>query len=1523
MTLAAIRSNRGDGYQTLVAFDWALTVLSDPDCLWLEIDSITYSVDDVVVRKADGTLIACQCKKNQTDFRAWSIADLAEELDKAISLLGKNQNAEVLFYSRNNFGDLAKLREHCRTQNDEASYRVSLGKEHQATDAILAKRLAKSASNLSTYDFLRRTKFETSNELERMSDQIRERLRYMATNHHVAYDALWRHLDQLGMRLEGDNNTSAVQYRLSKEDLKGILQRARAMLVPTMDMAEVRSSFADTSVIGRSWRRDIGGQYISSMAVNELLAAIEAKKQAILLTGQPGSGKTCVMLALQEALEQRAKTCSDIVPLFIQSREFADWASVQDRQAQGLSADWVEKVARLSENAHVVVVMDSLDVLSIARDHGVLSYFLAQIDRLLLIPNVSVVTACRDFDRHYDRRIVERKCDCELKCQPLDWDTEIAPLLDRLGIVVVTIDAVTRELISNPRELALFVELAQREGGFNVVNSQALAQRYLDTIVRLNGTLGDAAIQAIEAIATEMLKSRSLAVPHQRFSASQEIRRELLSLNVLQETQDGKLTFGHQTLLDVLVISGAVRRGMTLNEFLQELPPVPFVRPSIRSFVNQLALGERREFRKQLRTVLTGGSAFHIRRLVAESLAEQKPQDEDWPLIRDLHKNHRDVFQVIYGAGAIEWHYFWMKHLVPDLRSSRNVEGMTAHVYRIAQWKNDDTVGILDLWMEALSLDWLGGNRIAVQLGFYLSDIKSENLVLIVPLLERLLNLPRPEDTFFGGAIARCVEAGVLDDSVLWRYIADGVSDEDLLGFGFDNKLRCLAHEFGNREKNFIRQRMEKSTVLLDLALGAIERWSNVRASQYGETRIVYWDGFLRKTSYKDKHRQGDNGHTDSLHILFDAVEAAILHYAKTNSDWWKNNRERLCFNREGALIYFAILACTKSPEANVDLIGRMLCDRNLLEFELSYELGTLIQSAFKFLDTPTQDAVMSSILQIWKEKFADEDHRFWILKERADLISTIPSYLRSPDAQAVINECEETAGALIRQPHIYSRGGIVSAPFSYNVFLNLSDDGVLRLLSHYTRYEPRFNDRLVGGEREVGWQLREAASRYPTRFLALFPTYWADISEGFRDDIMDGVATYLAHRYGNLQANSQWEPVEEPDACALAGLILDELERHPSHWQRRRSAAYALKACSHVINDTQNAERVVFLAIGFECLREECAVSGNTSDLLTTGINMMKGNVAEALMILANNFFERANQFPVLLVSTLRRFACDEHPAIRLLILQHLPYLQSQVFDLGWDLFHLAMQDADGLWKYAERCLYYAYHSYFEVVRPLLARLRCEGHGKDLETWGRISALATMTQHINITEFLDDLKVLDKTEAWQGAVSVWTHGGNFLKHQDQCISGLDAGLSAGAPHAEVVAEQIGHLFNDKSSVIPVPIDLIRCCFEVFKNASDQEKKHLRFFGFHEWLNATSLREPEQVLVATEIYLDYVCHCKPNLYDHENSLTQLMTRLFAEAEEREESDRGEMLQRVVRIQDALLSLGLNGLDAWLKAAERP
>jgi hypothetical protein len=1521
MSIAGIRSNRGDIYQTLVAFDWALTVLSDPEFQWLEIDSTTYLVDDVVIGKSDGSLICCQCKKNQADFRAWSIADLADELDKASHALVKNQQAQVRFYSRSEFGALAKLREYSTLYSNEVDYLSNLTKAHNKTNSELAARIVAQAPDLSTYEFLRRTSFEISPDFDRMEALLRERLRQMSSNSNAVYDALRIHLDNLGGRIEDGSLSASAQYRLTKGDLKDILHNAGALLVPVMFIEQVRTSFASTSAIGRSWHRDIAGQRISSPVVNELLAAIDDKKRAVLLTGLPGSGKTCVMLSLQEALEQRTQNRSDIVPLFIQSREFADLETAQERQAQGLSEHWVEQAARLAEDAHVVVVIDSLDVLSIAREHSVLTYFLAQIDQLLLIPNVTVVTACRDFDRKYDRRIEARKWDCEFQCMPLDWDTEIAPLFDKLGIGSSTIDAVTRELIRNPRELALFVELAQREGSFNVVTSQALAQRYLETIVQADPALGDAAMQAIEDTAEAMLKSRSLSIPQQRFSASQDILRRLHSLNVLQDTHDRKLTFGHQTLLDVLVISGAVRQGISLNEFIQSLPPVPFVRPSIRSFVAQLAMGERREFRKQLRAVLTGNCAFHIRRLIAESFAQQMPQHDDWPLIRDLRDKHREVFQVIYTqALLVEWHHFWLSHLVPALKETCDAEGLTAHVHRVSLWAKKDAAGVLAFWMDALTLDWLDNNKIADQIVFSLSEFKTEDLLSVAPLLELLLSMPKPEHRRLGRTVARCVAVGAIDDKSLWCYIAGDISKDDVMKFHFDNKLHCHPHEFGDKNDNFLKQRMVQSTTLLDLALETIEQWSQLRSSHYGETRIGYRSGFLRDTSYNDAHTQTDDPHKDNERILLDAIEAAILDHAKKHSDWWQRNRERMCFSHEGALCYLAVLAFTNYPQPNIDLIGRLLCDRNLLEFELSYELGQLIRTAFIFLDSQTQDAVIATMQTVWEEGVTDEGTPLWVLKIRAEYISSIPCHLRPEETHVILDGYEKMYGTLVRKPFIGRRGGFVVAPFSFEVFLDASDEGVIRLLTHYSGYNRDFDDYLVGGEREVGLQLLEASSRHPLQFLRLLISHWANISVKFRDDIMYGIANYLAHRYGNLQINGTWVPIEEPDAPTLANKIIDELERHSSHWHHNRSAAKALEACAHVIQDTQNAARVVFLAIGFGNLREESTIRGDSVDLLSHGINMTSGNIADALMILVNNLHEHEVSLPDLLVPTLRRFASNEHPAIRALILRHLPYLQSQNPEIGWDLFHRAMQDAVDLWQSAEHCLYYAYHDHFEKVEPLLERIYREGSKEDMKTWGRISALSALTGHVEFANLLDQLNELDITEAWQGVASVWTHAGNIRQHREQCLAGIEAGLKSDSHHAAAVARRLDNIFQGNMRAISIPIELIQLCFRVFED--DSKNLHNRLLEFNEWLNAISQRDPELALAAAEIYLTYVNRSKTFFYDYENRLVQLMTRLFAEAEEREESDHGAMLKRVVSVQDLLLSLGVNSINDWLKAAER-
>lgn len=334
--------------------------------------------------------------------------------------------------------------------------------------------------------------------------------------------------------------------------------------------------------------------------------------------------------------------------------------------------------------------------------------------------------------------------------------------------------------------------------------------------------------------------------------------------------------------------------------------------------------------------------------------------------------------------------------------------------------------------------------------------------------------------------------------------------------------------------------------------------------------------------------------------MLLKALEDAILGHAKKDTNWWHLNRKQLCCSREAALRYIVILALTESPERNIAEVTSLLTDPDMMASSLRYELGTLIHASFIYLDATIQDTIQATILSLWNDKRIDENA--WILRWRAELLSVIPSHLRSPETQKTLLLWEKSSGPCIRQPHINSHGGWVIAPFSYERFLEFTDATVLKILAHYT-IENGCNwseDFLVSGANEVEWQLREASSRSPIRFMRLLAERWADIPNRFSDDIIDGAATYLAYRYGNLQVDAnQWKPVEEPDPQDLAVLLLDEIERHPLHWHHCRIAAKALEACANVIESERDASRLLFIALDFINLQEELNTVIETSLML------------------------------------------------------------------------------------------------------------------------------------------------------------------------------------------------------------------------------------------------------------------------------------------------------------------------------------
>ncbi|MCS5958285.1 hypothetical protein LNO18_15850 [Klebsiella variicola subsp. variicola] len=195
-------------------------------------------------------------------------------------------------------------------------------------------------------------------------------------------------------------------------------------------------------------------------------------------------------------------------------------------------------------------------------------------------------------------------------------------------------------------------------------------------------------------------------------------------------------------------------------------------------------------------------------------------------------------------------------------------------------------------------------------------------------------------------------------------------------------------------------------------------------------------------------------------------------------------------------------------------------------------------------------------------------------------------------------------------------------------------------------------------------------------------------------------------------------------------------------------------------------------------------------------GINMIRGHIADALMVMAIKLHEEHISWPELLLSTLHQFSTNDHPAVRAVVLRRLPFLQSILPEVGWGVFELIMRKgSEGLWDMAECCLYYTYNHGFDRVSPWLNKIVSEDIKDGLQAWGRISALAVLSGKIENCDFIKQLKELSDSDAWEGAIDVWTHHENFQRHQDLCLAGLSAALSDDNQYSSALIASMGSLF--------------------------------------------------------------------------------------------------------------------------------
>lgn len=1503
MSLAGIRSNRGDTYQRAVAIHFVVEMLLGNEIEGIQVDSIAipgedHAIfgDDIVLLKAGGKRCYVQAKVNQTDHHPWRITDsvFKKELIAAKEQLLSDELSEFQFYSRTPFGDFQRVIEEIRLYPDYPAF--------QRTSANKHKRVLDQLSQLweidGEYAFLisRRIFIGSHHSVDEWDNYCVNLLKIQFSQPETAYELLWSYIDKQHSKL------GQPQYIIDKKCVLSMLDEHKIYHSLSFDEHQLLDQFKIFSQQGRQWVRSIGSEVLSRNTLFELKAAISEKKSTVLLEDVAGGGKTCILLDLVDYLD----TQKDVATLFIKGDLFSAISSLSDLADYGLPSDLIAQCARLAEHKQLVVVIDSLDVLAVGRSHQALQSFLGLIALLKGVPNICIIAACRSFDAKYDPLLRETEWSATIRVESLSFSDDVTPLIEKWGINSNSLSEELKQLLIIPQNLRLFYSLAQKGLKVEEIEGHDLYDSYIREIIEKDSVLGEKVIIPLQELAADLLKQRSYVFPKNRLTIDDIAIQRLLSHQVVTEVNASQLMFSHQTLTDALRIRLAQQNGITLVDFVNLQPQFPFVRPAVRAFIQSLRSGQVQVFIKQVLNLLRHPDiAIHIKRLAVETLAEMNPTEEDLIILMYLFRHNTSLFlRFLDRAKSISWFQFLFENWLPTINVDSSNEACNRFVFYAAQFKHQFPYKLITLWTKTIEEQWLPIHSLLWTIPSELCALDQWQLEGVEQLLISLFELSKGERDSIGKAICRYVESTNGADQLLWKYISQDAAPIKEIKRGREIKLRCQSHELSSDD--FLEQRLKKSDELFGLAIEYLH--------QIGQKDKEYrWSILLNETSWQRRHSNRDISPHDSIHAFLNAMEAAMKMRAGTNDSCWQRYEPLIRHSKEHGIRYLLCEAYRCNIQKNIDGIIAVLMDKELLRFgKLEYEIGVLANESYPYLSMEVQDAFQQLVMTLYDDL---EEESTWVDSKRFEYLCWVPAPYRLEVLDVFFEKLEKENGAFRPEPYIFSSGGWVRSPVTEDEMLVLSSVSLIRIFHHYNSYydwHNHCNEILTGGRESVESALSSAASLVPEKFIPLISDIkQAGLSNSYIFSIISGVATHLSARFGNCQ-HQGWHEVEPlPEGTELASQLLSLVEQYHEFDEREYSTVRAIQSCCFVLNDQESLSRICIQLLRLSksdnpSLKDDEA----EQDLIETGINSTRGIAAECVVMLGNNLLEDGVEIPDELLQLIEVYATDPSMVVRATFLRRFPYFLSKQTELGWHLISLLSTNATSrLWKYFEQSFYYQYYENFERVNLYLDEFLKNNHDKTAEAWGRLAALSYLSGFIDEEELFSKIETGLSESTKIGVGQVFTHNISNMKSRMVCTKGLMRLLNMGSPNE--VYRNFEHRLEQQDYVKFIPDALIDLFIQ---QASIENFRDIN--GLFVWMENKVVTNSERILELIEKLVDRLSTIREPLHFYRPE--HLITTLKLLLQKADMMDDVGFINRILAVQDWFIGQGISDLDEMIE-----
>ncbi|NOY00883.1 MAG: ATP-binding protein, partial [Verrucomicrobia bacterium] len=437
----------------------------------------------------------------------------------------------------------------------------------------------------------------------------------------------------------------------------------------------------------------INDQRIDQGETQKILDILDRENRSwIMLTGDAGSGKSCVLAQVVDALKEKE------TPVF--AFRFDTSAPVVSFQKlkEYIHTNWepvglLDSVAKRKKSVLVIDQVDALSMVAGRRNMQQWNVLYQVIKEARACPFMSIVLACRAFDLRNDAEIkgmLKSREDYEPNAVEIPMELLSVKIVENCllaeGGSVEGWDTKELDVLRVPLHLMLFLKCMVGDAS-PVASLSALYNRYLteqkrDAERAAEAWDFDAALNALvecfdenQAVAIEWIRveSKDLIAATER----------LISIGVLSDPGEGEtrlVRFLHDTLFDHANAKLFLRGDETLADSLtkpgerQEL----FRRTKCRQVLTFLREGspiERERYQKELRELLISPSVrTHIKFFVLVWLNSlNDPSEQEWEILEEVAGN-----------------------VCPSDGKRRDDEKRKNHIIRLATWRSVPWFDILD-----------------------------------------------------------------------------------------------------------------------------------------------------------------------------------------------------------------------------------------------------------------------------------------------------------------------------------------------------------------------------------------------------------------------------------------------------------------------------------------------------------------------------------------------------------------------------------------------------------------------------------------------------------------------------------------------------------------------------------------------------------------------------------------------------------------------------------------------------------